>query len=98
MRSVPHPDVTRAFLHSDSNEALRIETELLDEVSHYQGGPAKQVSTMVSIVAQIRDGGNLPGAASLVLSQLLLNAAGRLGKENTMLLVAAFLDAADVPR
>jgi hypothetical protein len=52
---------------------------------------------MVETTAALRDEGGLPAEASLVLSQLLLNLGGHVGRSRALELVAEFLDAADVP-
>lgn len=51
---------------------------------------------MVRATAALRDDGGLPGEASLILSQLLLNLAGHAGRAKAEELIGAFLDAADV--
>jgi hypothetical protein len=65
---------------------------------HFQGGPRRDGMAMVRTTAALRDEGGLPGPASLLLSQLLLNVAGHAGREKTEELIGAFLDAADVRR
>jgi hypothetical protein len=52
---------------------------------------------MVDAAAALRDEGGLPAEASLIFTQLLLNLGGHVGRQRAEELVAAFLDAADVP-
>lgn len=63
---------------------------------HFQGGPRRDSVAMVRTMAAFRDEGGLPGEASLMLSQLLLNLVGHAGRAGGLQLIAAFLDAADV--
>jgi hypothetical protein len=64
---------------------------------HFNGGPGRDVERMIAATAQLRDVGQLPAVASLVLSQLLLNAAGAAGRGRLLLMIDNFLTAADAP-
>lgn len=64
---------------------------------HFQGGPRRNAIGMVDATAALRDEGGLPAEASLILSQLLLNLAGYVGRPRAEQLIGAFFDAADVP-
>jgi hypothetical protein len=52
---------------------------------------------MIEVAAAIREDGGLPPDAALVFTQLLLNMAGHAGRDRTLELVRAFIDAADTP-
>lgn len=64
---------------------------------HFQGGPHRDSMAMARTVAALRDKGGLPPEASLMLSQLLLNLAGHVGRGVALQLISDFFDAADVP-
>jgi hypothetical protein len=86
------------FKGPESDAALDFERKLFGDAAHFQGGPRRELLAMVRAAAGMRDEGKIPGAASLALSQLLLNLAGAAGKERALTLIGAFFDAADVPR
>ncbi len=64
---------------------------------YFRGGPRRDVHGMIFHMSRFRDVGGLPNEASLVLSQLLLNMAGKIGRGETLQLINVFLAAADVP-
>jgi hypothetical protein len=67
------------------------------DTPHFQGGPNRDTRGMIAAAAAFRDEGGLPGAASLMLTQLLLNLAGHAGRVRAQDLIEAFFNAADVP-
>lgn len=78
--------------------AIFVQLELLGaRPPHFQGGRRKDGKKMVEATAAFRDDGGLPGRASLVFSQLVLNLGGHAGRARALELIAAFFDAADVP-
>lgn len=62
----------------------------------FHPGRGADIRRMIDSMVAIRDEGKLPGSASLVLSQLLLNVAGVVGHTRAMELIDAHLRAAGI--
>jgi hypothetical protein len=69
----------------------------MSDAPFFNGGQKRNVEEMIRITALFRDLGGLPPEGALVLSQLLLNLAGRTGLPRALQMVELFLKAGDVP-